>query len=686
MSRRLVVALCCALAACLASAAVAQGATVTSFDGTQIHVNFFPAAGLGAGQTAPTVMLGPGWSSPGDTNATDATDVTTGIPGVGTLRNAGFNVLTWDPRGFGSSGGTVEVDSPQYEGRDVSAIISWIAQQPQALLDAPDDPRIGMAGGSYGGGIQLVSAAIDPRIDAIVPDIAWHSLVTSLDKENTIKLGWSGVLYALGQPSGHLDPLIGESFEAGVAGQPLTSAELNFFATRGPGALVSKIHVPTLLIQGTVDNLFTLQEAVTNYAILRHDGVPVKMLWFCGGHGICLTNPGDTSLIDKDTIAWLDRYLKREPNVKTGPTFEWVDQDGAEHTGADYPLAAATALVGSGTGTLALTEAGGSGPVMPAPGAGEVGTIAAPITPARATNAVNVTVPAPARAALVVGAPQLTFTYRGLGTGENGSSTSIYAQIVDTATGKVLGNQVTPVPITLDGVAHSVTQPLEVLAATDQPGETFTLQLTASTVAYQAQRATGSVTFSQIHIALPTVDPSLPPPGYGVVDPAGIRLSTAQLNCQRPTGHLSGRTLGPVTLGETRAKARSEFTHFSTRGRDSIDFFCVGIRAGYPASALMRTLTRPQRNRVAGRVILALTANPHYALIGAHPGARFAALARRLHAGRGFRIGLNTWYLTRGAVSNGVLKVRHGTIEEIGIADKRLTASRPAAARFLASF
>ena len=33
-----------------------------------------------------------------------------------------------------------------------------------------------MVGASYGGGIQLVTAAIDNRIDAIVPTIAWHAL------------------------------------------------------------------------------------------------------------------------------------------------------------------------------------------------------------------------------------------------------------------------------------------------------------------------------------------------------------------------------------------------------------------------------------------------------------------------------------------------------------------------------
>ena len=49
--------------------------------------------------------------------------------------------------------------------------------------------------------------------------------------------------------------------------------------------------MPTLIIQGTVDTLFSLQEGVTNYGILKRDHVPVKMLWYCGGHGICLDNP-----------------------------------------------------------------------------------------------------------------------------------------------------------------------------------------------------------------------------------------------------------------------------------------------------------------------------------------------------------------------------------------------------------
>jgi ABC-2 type transport system ATP-binding protein len=481
----------------LASApARAQTATVISFDGTPIHVNFFPAAGLKAHHRAPTVLVG-------DINPNSPAGPDSGYPGLGPLRAAGFNVLTWDPRGFGQSGGTAQVDSPSFEGRDASAIITWLSHRPEARLDAKNDPRVGMAGGSYGGAIQLVTAAIDKRVDAIVPDIAWHSLTTSLDKNNTPKTGWSTLLYLVGLTGshGHLNPLIGQAQTATSSGQPLTPQERHFFATRGAPNLIGDIHVPTLLVQGTVDTLFSPQEAVTNYTILKRDHVPVKMLWFCGGHGICLDKPGNTALIVHDTVAWLKHYLMRERHVHTGPGFEWVDQKGHEHAASVYPLAApTTAMTAHGTGTLAVNSIGGAGPVVPPPGSGAIGSAAAGITPAKATNAVNLRLSTPTRTRLLMWAPRLTITYSGTATQ---SSTRVFAQLVDDANGEVLGHQITPVPVTLDGKRHSLTLPLEIVAAAVAHGEHLTLQITPSTVAYQIQRAVGSIRFTSIRIVIP---------------------------------------------------------------------------------------------------------------------------------------------------------------------------------------
>src|SRR3954470_19603791 len=133
----------------------ARDATITSFDGTQIVLSFHPSP---QGQKAPTILEGHGWGGSRETNPEAASDEATGNVGVGALRKAGFNVLTWDSRGFGTSGGTVTVDSPDAEGRDVSALLDWLAQQPEAQLDAKGDPRVGMTGVSYAGGIELVTA------------------------------------------------------------------------------------------------------------------------------------------------------------------------------------------------------------------------------------------------------------------------------------------------------------------------------------------------------------------------------------------------------------------------------------------------------------------------------------------------------------------------------------------------
>lgn len=175
----------------------------------------------------------------------------------------------------------------------------------------------------------------------------------------------------------------------------------------------------------------------------------------------------------------------------------------------------------------------------------------------------------------------------------------------------------------------------------------------------------------------------------GASAPATSNEIVIPRRCPQPTGLLDGKRLGPLALGLTRARARDRLPHFAVRG-DRFDNFCLfagpGIRVGYPSAKLLRSLPPSERTPITDRIVLALTANPFYALQGARPGMRLAAVAARLKLAKALRIGLNDWYMVPGYTSDGVLKVRDGTIQEIGLASKRLTTARDAQLRFMLSF
>ncbi len=192
---------------------------------------------------------------------------------------------------------------------------------------------------------------------------------------------------------------------------------------------------------------------------------------------------------------------------------------------------------------------------------------------------------------------------------------------------------------------------------------------------------------TNIRLSLPAAQQTMPNPCAGV--PANPWCEPGARPCARASGRLTGRGIGPVRLGMTRAGARRAFRGFSVRARQYMDFFCLvgsGIRAGYPSPRLLASLSRTEGRRVRGRVVLALTANRFYALDGVRPGARLATVAGRLKTGKALHIGFNYWYLASNRLSRAVFKVRHGIIEEIGIANARLTQNRRAAFRFLNSF
>jgi hypothetical protein len=156
--------------------------------------------------------------------------------------------------------------------------------------------------------------------------------------------------------------------------------------------------------------------------------------------------------------------------------------------------------------------------------------------------------------------------------------------------------------------------------------------------------------------------------------------------CNRGSGRVGHGRVGPAALRMTRARVRKMFPSFATRGRLYMDFLCpqhLGIRVGYPSPKLLSSLPAATRRLIDGRAILILTANPRYSLRGVRPGSTLRMARRRARLSAPYRVGANAWYLAAGG---GVLKVRRGLVEEVGLAEPSLVASRRQATRLFISF
>jgi 6-phosphogluconolactonase (cycloisomerase 2 family) len=159
-------------------------------------------------------------------------------------------------------------------------------------------------------------------------------------------------------------------------------------------------------------------------------------------------------------------------------------------------------------------------------------------------------------------------------------------------------------------------------------------------------------------------------------------------HCADPTGQLSATTLGAVTLGATRARTHQILPRFTVRSYHTDDVCLAGgqgVRVGYASARLLGTSSVAKQTTTA-TVVLALTANRFYTLNGVRPGARLATAAHQLKLAPAIRWGVNDWYVVPGATSNGLLKVRHGVIQEVGIVNKQLTNGRAAQLRLLRNF
>ncbi|MFF5496578.1 CocE/NonD family hydrolase [Streptomyces aquilus] len=299
----------------------------------------------------------------------------------------GYVSLVYSGLGFGNSGCLISLDDPDIDGTAASGLIDFLAGKRAAddgttadfvTLDRKGDPRVGMIGGSYGGAIQLATAAVDHRVDAIVPMITWNDLAYSLDPNNAarqvpgaFKWQWANGFYLIGESQPlttvNLDPTrinsLGclhfvtdacdtvRTLNSGSYPAADTAELLAYARSVSPVSYLSRVKAPTLLVQGQADSLFNLNEATATYKTLKAQGTPAKMIWQSWGHsggqvaGELNLSQGnlESSYVGKRVLAWFDRYLRRQKNTDTGPAFayyrDWItDPNGTYATAGGLPV------------------------------------------------------------------------------------------------------------------------------------------------------------------------------------------------------------------------------------------------------------------------------------------------------------------------------------------------------------
>ncbi|MFI0352469.1 alpha/beta fold hydrolase [Actinomadura sp. 9N407] len=277
-----------------------------------LDTTFYRAVGE---KKAPVVLLGHGFGGSKDDVRQEAEE----------LARDGYGVLAWSARGFGKSTGEIALNSPDYEVKDVKQLIDWLAERPDVQLDGPGDPKVGMAGESYGGAIALMTAGHDPRVDAIAPQITWHSLPDALFPNGVspstggegadagvFKKLWAGIFFTSG--AGESDSACGRFLpslcamyqEIAETGRP-TDEAIETLRRSSPELVAGRIKAPALIVQGQADSLFPLDQADANARAIARNGTPVSVVWFQGGH-----DGGDpeTERVRGLVRGWFDQRLR----------------------------------------------------------------------------------------------------------------------------------------------------------------------------------------------------------------------------------------------------------------------------------------------------------------------------------------------------------------------------------------
>ncbi|MGH2978748.1 MAG: acetylxylan esterase [Solirubrobacterales bacterium] len=346
----------------------------TTFDGAPIDINvgFPPAPASGPDGDFPVVGLFHGWggSKLG--------------PNSGGWIDAGYAFFSMSDRGWGMSCGGADPKRTQpvcangynhlmdtrFEVRDAQEVFEALADRAADGATGGEGlihpQRIGVTGGSYGGGISMALAALNNRkmiqdndgtlvpwvsdggkqmqIAAAQPDIPWTDLAYSLQPNGhtldyvadapymqrgrigVMKQSFVAGLYAIGQATSNYAPPGTDPdadlvtwFSAINAGEPYDTNPLSQDIVDEVTTHHSSYYIddstppaPLLISNGWTDDLFPADEAIRFYNRTRtnNPGTPVSLIFTDHGHQRGQNKGPDATFRNRETHAWFDHYVK----------------------------------------------------------------------------------------------------------------------------------------------------------------------------------------------------------------------------------------------------------------------------------------------------------------------------------------------------------------------------------------
>lgn len=221
----------------------------------------------------------------------------------------GYIALSYATRGFGGSGGLVNVGGPE-DLADLSSAIDWLEGNTPV-----DRSNIGITGISYGGGISLLGASLEPRIKTAVSMSGFPDLGYALDGNDSPRLVWGLILLGSGYALGQIDPATAALY-AGVVARGGDDKARDFAKVRSAATYVDALNAagkPLYISNNLSDDLFQPNPVLDYFARLT---VPKKLDLNRGEHATAELSGlvGLDNDVWNNVHAWFDHWLKGAQN------------------------------------------------------------------------------------------------------------------------------------------------------------------------------------------------------------------------------------------------------------------------------------------------------------------------------------------------------------------------------------